>query len=134
VEKWHADHGKTVRFCWRSGTHYVKATFRVGLGLGLGGAETDPQNILSVREDLFNGNNFALSAALVAVCALPSAVLVLLLLCFTSTKNVLFLPLCVCLSVGRINLEKLRTNFDEIFLNGVRRATDNSWLDFGVEP
>ena len=82
MEKWHADHGKTVRFCWRSGTHYVKATFRVGLGLGLGGAETDPQNILSVREDLFNGNNFALSAALAAVCALPSAVLVFVVVMF----------------------------------------------------
>ena len=38
------------------------------------------------------------------------------LVLITSAKEVMYLRLCVCLSVGE--LKKLLTNFDEIFLSG----------------
>jgi len=52
----------------------------------------------------------------------------------TSAKEIMFLPLRVCLSVcPQDNSKKLKTNFGEIS-GGVRCVTSNSWLDFSDDP
>ena len=45
------------------------------------------------------------------------------------TKDIMFSPLCVCLSAGK--LRKLSTKFDEIFFEGVGCVGSISWFDFG---
>ena len=58
---------------------YVRASVRLGLGLG-GGATI----LQGVTRDLFNNNNFATSVALAEVCALLSVILVIVIIFFSA--------------------------------------------------
>jgi len=88
---------ETDGFWWKSGPRYVSVKIRVRIGLAQGLAPRGCTAVLRkgrrATRNLFS-NNFASSAALAEVCALPSAVLVIYFLKYSATRWP-YVSLCV---------------------------------------
>jgi len=111
---------ETDGFWWKSGPRYVSVKIRVRIGLAQGLAPRGCTAVLRkgrrATRNLFS-NNFASSAALAEVCALPSAVLVIYFLKYSATRWP-YVSLCVAFILGMCGMDfsssvQFRFGFDK---------------------